>query len=291
MDEKGIALKVSKVTIIQNFLLSLFKFIAGVIGHSQAMISDAIHSASDVISTVIVIIGVKMSAKESDEEHQYGHERYECISAIILAMMLGITGFLIGLSGAKQIYQGTYADKAMPGILALVAAVISIVVKECMFRYTKKAAKQIKSDALMADAWHHRSDALSSIGSLVGIAGCMAGIKVMDAAASVVISLFIMKAAFDIAKDTVDKLVDKACDKDTRDRLYAAAIDVEGVEGIDILRTRLFGSKIYVDLEICVDGNLSVIAAHQIAENVHDKIEAEFEEVKHCMVHVNPVIS
>lgn len=288
-DEK-IAMKVSGVSIIVNIALSLFKLVAGIVAHSGAMISDAIHSASDVASTFIVIAGVKMAGKKSDEEHQYGHERLECVSSIILAGLLLATGIGIGINGIEKIIDGTAGkDLLIPGRIALIAAVVSLVVKEWMFWYTRAAAKKINSGALMADAWHHRSDALSSIGAFIGILGARLGYPILDPVASVVICLFIAKAAVDIFKDAIDKMVDHACDEKTTEQIRETIEKVEGVERIDVLRTRLFGSKIYVDIEIAADDNLTLKEGHAIAERVHHNIENTFPEVKHCMVHVNPV--
>lgn len=283
-----VATKVSCVSIVANIFLSLFKLLAGVIAHSGAMVSDAIHSASDVFSTIVVIIGVKISSKESDKEHPYGHERMECVAAIILATILAITGLGIGYSAVKTIVVREYENLVMPGTLALAAAVLSIVVKEVMFWYTKANAKKIDSGALMADAWHHRSDALSSVGALIGIAGARMGIAVLDSIASLVICIFIEKAAYDIFKDAVDKMVDKACEDAVEQDLKKCALAQSGVLGVDLLHTRTFGNKIYVDIEISADGSKSLTAAHEIAEQVHDAIEREFPKVKHIMVHVNP---
>lgn len=282
------AMKVSAVSIITNFILSGFKLLAGIIANSSAMISDAIHSASDVFSTFIVIIGIKISSKESDKEHPYGHERMECVAAIILATVLAITGLGIGYSAVSKIISGAYKELAVPGILALAAAILSIVVKESMFWYTKIVADRIGSSALMADAWHHRSDALSSIGALIGIVGSRLGFPISDVIASLVICIFIEKAAYDIFKDAVDKMVDKACDSEIENSLMQCALTQEGVENVDLLHTRVFGNKIYVDIEISADGNITLKEAHNIAENVHDSIEKQFPKVKHIMVHVNP---
>lgn len=286
--EKDLAMRVSKVSIIINLLLSTLKFIAGVIGHSQAMISDAVHSASDVLSTFVVIIGVTLSGKKSDDEHPYGHERLECVASIILAILLGLTGIGIGKKGLEDITTGAYRQLAVPGLLALIAAIVSIAVKEWMFWYTRGAAKKIKSGSLMADAWHHRSDALSSVGALIGIGGARMGFAILDPIASVVICLCILKAAYDIFKDSIDKLVDKACPKEVEERMREVILAQDGVEGLDSLQSRLFGNKYYVDVEIAADGNKTLNETHAIAEHVHDAIEEEFEGVKHCMVHVNP---
>lgn len=283
------ATRVALVTIIWNLLLSIGKLLAGVFAHSGAMISDAVHSASDVFSSIIVIIGVRIASRDSDEEHPYGHERLECVAAIILATILCITGIGIGIGACKNIFSGNYADLAIPGVLALIAALVSIIVKEAMFWYTRHYAKMLDSGALMADAWHHRSDALSSVGALIGIGGARLGFPILDSVASVVICVFIVKAAYDIFMDAIGKMVDKACDAETEQQLRDCATAVDGVEGIDLLMTRVFGNKIYVDIEICADGDKTLREAHEIAEAVHDSIEKNFPKVKHIMVHVNPI--
>lgn len=283
-----VANQVSIVTIIGNVTLAVLKLLAGILAHSSAMISDAVHSASDVFSTIVVIIGVRLAAKESDKEHPYGHERLECVAAIVLAMILFITGLGIGMEALKNIFSGNYADLQVPGMLALIAALISIIAKEGMYWYTRYYAKMIDSSALMADAWHHRSDAFSSIGALVGIGGARLGFPIMDSLASIVIFGFIVKAAYDIFKDAMDKMVDHSCDEETEQQIYDCVMENENVLGIDLLQTRIFGNKIYVDVEILVDGSYTLRAAHDIAEEVHDKIEKNFSKVKHIMVHVNP---
>lgn len=287
-DIEKVAVRVSKVTIVANFVLAAFKLLAGIVAHSGAMISDAVHSASDVFSTIVVIIGIKIAGKESDKEHPYGHERMECVAAVVLATALAITGLGIGGSAVRTIASGSYDEAAVPGFLALIAAVISIAVKEAMFWYTRSAAAKIDSSALMADAWHHRSDALSSVGALVGIAGARMGYPVLDTVASLVICVFIEKAAYEIFMDAIDKMVDKACDDETQDQIRTCVLAQEGVLGIDLLQTRVFGNKIYVDLEIRADGDKRLRETHDIAERVHDRIEQNFPKIKHIMVHVNP---
>lgn len=287
-DFQKIANKVSTITIIGNVVLSVIKLLAGIIAHSNAMISDAIHSASDVFSTFVVIIGIKLSAKEPDKEHPYGHERLECVAAIILAMVLFITGLGIGIEALKNILHGNYSDLQIPGILALIAAIVSIVSKEGMYWYTRYYAKKIDSSALMADAWHHRSDAFSSIGALIGIGGARLGFPIMDSIASMVIFIFIVNAAFQIFKDAMDKMVDHSCDDETEKQIYDCVMKNENVMGIDMLQTRIFGNKIYVDVEIQVNASYTLQVAHNIAEAVHEDIEENFPKVKHIMVHVNP---
>lgn len=287
-DFQKVADKVSITTIAANVTLAALKLLAGVIAHSSAMISDAIHSASDVFSTIIVIIGIRMASKESDREHPYGHERLECEAAIILAMVLFMTGFGIGTKALQNILGGNYEGLQVPGVLALIAAVLSIAVKEGMYWYTRHYAQAIDSSALMADAWHHRSDALSSIGAFIGIAGARLGFPVMDSVASLVIFVFIVKAAYDIFKDAMDKMVDHSCDEETEAQIQACVMKNDKVLGVDLLHTRIFGNKIYVDVEIEADAACTLLEAHDIAEAVHDDIERDFPRVKHIMVHVNP---
>lgn len=289
MDDKMVvktAVRVSTVSIISNIILSLLKLIAGIVGRSMAMLSDAIHSLSDVFGSIIVIIGVKMSKKEEDRDHQYGHDRMECLASLALGAILFLTGTLLIYEGIKKIYVGE--DISTPGTIALIAAIVSIVAKEGMYWYTKIAADKIHSDALRAEAWHHRSDALSSIGSLIGVAGAMLGVKILDPVMAGIIGLVIIKVSYDIVKEAVDKMVDKACDDETVRAMEELVLNVEGVEGLDLIKTRMFGTKMYVDIEISADGDLLLKQSHEIAEAVHYNIEKQFADVKHCTVHVNP---
>lgn len=281
-------MKVSVISIIGNVFLSIFKFIAGIIGKSNAMIPDSIHSLSDVLSTIVVMIGLKLASKKEDVSHPYGHERIECVASFILAIFLFITGLGIGWMGIKTIFFENYGEIKTPTLIALIAAIISIITKEAMYWYTRSVAKKIKSDALMADAWHHRSDALSSIGSLIGIGGAMMGFKLLDSIASIIICLCIIKVSYDIFMDSVDKMVDKACNSDFINKICDLVLSTNGVLNIDLIKTRLFGNKIYIDLEIAANQDLTLKEAHEIAQKVHDKIENNYEDVKHCMVHVNP---
>lgn len=287
-DFQKVANRVSSITIIGNVILSVAKLLAGIVAHSNAMISDAVHSASDVFSTFVVIIGIRLASKKPDKEHPYGHERMECVAAIILAIVLFITGLGIGMDALKNILNGNYSNLQVPGILALIAAIVSIVSKEGMYWYTRYNAKKIDSSALMADAWHHRSDAFSSIGALIGIIGARLGFPIMDSIASLVIFVFIVKAAFDIFKEAMNKMVDHSCDEKTEKQIYDCVVKNENVLGVDLLQTRIFGNKIYVDVEIRADASCTLQEAHSIAEAVHDDIEQNFPKVKHIMVHVNP---
>lgn len=285
-----IAVKTSIVTIIINFGLSIFKLLAGIFGASMALISDAIHSASDVFSTVIVIAGVKVSAKKADKKHPFGHERFECVAAIILSAVLLATGAGIGYTGIKNIVTGEYLSFETPKIIALVAAAVSIVVKEGMFWYTLVASKKVNSSALRADAWHHRSDALSSIGSLIGVIGAMCGVPVLDSVACLVICLMIIIASVKIFIEAINKMTDEACDEKTEGEIREFISGCEGVQRIDDLLTRKFGNRVYVIAEIACNKDLPLYEAHEIAETVHNGIEENFPLVKHVTVHVNPFI-
>ncbi len=288
MEMNQAAMRVSWVSILVNLVLAAGKLAAGLIASSSAMVSDAVHSASDVFSTVVVMIGIRLSGKAQDREHPYGHERMECAAAGILAVALAAVGIEIGLGGIRHLISGDYRTAAIPGVLALIAAAVSIVVKEAMFWYTRAVAKRTRSTALMADAWHHRSDALSSVGALVGIGLARLGYPAADAVASLLICVMILKAAFDIYRDSLDKMVDHAADEETVAEIRTVAESVPGVVRIDDLKTRLFGSRLYVDIEIAADSTLMLSEAHAIAEAVHAAVENSFDTVKHCMVHVNP---
>lgn len=288
LDEDAVVRKLSFVSIFGNTILSGFKMFAGISGHSSAMISDAIHSFSDVLTTLIAWIGVKVSKKASDSDHPYGHERLECIASLLLGAVLMVTGLGVGKAGLGNIFSRSYETLAIPSAIALVAAIVSIVGKEAMYWYTRYYAKLINSSAFMADAWHHRSDAFSSIGSLIGIAGAMMGFPVLDSVASVVICLFILKVSYDILKDAVAKLLDTSCGEDYERNLREFVSAQDGVVCVDMLHTRMFGNKVYIDLEIQVDGDQPLREAHAIAEHVHANVEQEFSDVKHIMIHVNP---
>lgn len=287
-NEASVIRKLSLVSVIGNAILSGFKMFAGIVGNSGAMISDAIHSFSDVLTTLIAWIGVKISKKASDSDHPYGHERLESLASMILGAVLMITGFGIGKTGLENIFYKNYETLAIPGTIALIAAIISIVGKEAMYWYTRYYAKLINSSAFLADAWHHRSDAFSSIGSLIGIAGSMMGFPVLDSVASVVICLFILKVSYDIMKDAVVKLMDTSCGEEYEKELSEYVSAQNGVICVDMIRSRMFGNKVYIDLEIQVDGQKSLSEAHEVAEQVHHDVEHQFPDIKHIMIHVNP---
>ena len=292
INEDKIVKETALVGIIGNVLLSAFKVFAGIYGHSAAMVSDAVHSLSDVFATLIAYIGRRIAEKPADKEHPYGHERFECIASVMLGAILIATGVKIGTGCAESIIHKGYLTAAEPGMIALVAAVVSIVTKEAMFWYTIYQANRIKSSAFKADAWHHRADALSSVGALAGIAAARMGYPVMDQVAGLIISIVILIVAFRIIKDALDDLLDRSAAPELEDDMRKTINDFAESSGnridIDCLITRKFGEKVYVDLEIGVDGDMKLKDAHDIAEQVHDLIEKNFVDVKHVMVHLNP---
>lgn len=291
VNEAAVIRNLSLVSVVGNAILSGFKLFAGLVGNSGAMISDAIHSFSDVLTTLIAWIGVKVSKRAADNAHPYGHERLECVASLFLGLVLLATGIGVGKVGVENILSENYETLAIPSTIALVAAIISIVGKEAMYWYTRYYAKLINSAAFMADAWHHRSDAFSSIGSLIGIGGAMLGFPVLDSVASVVICLFIVKVAYDISKDALVKMLDTSCGEDYEKKLTEYIANQKDVMGVDMIRSRMFGNKVYIDLEISVDGTKSLREAHEVAERVHQDVERQFPDIKHIMIHVNPANS
>ncbi|ABR55441.1 cation diffusion facilitator family transporter [Methanococcus vannielii SB] len=277
--------KISKTTIFVNAGLSVIKILAGIFGRSGALIADGIHSFSDILTTVCVMYGLKISGKPADKNHPYGHERMEPAITNILAIVLLITSISIFYCGINTIIGGKYT---IPDNIAIYAALISIVVKEWMYGYTLNAAKKIESSIMHADAWHHRSDAFSSVGTLIGVVGAKLGYPILDPIASILISFFILKMAVEIYQNALNQLLDCSASPETIKKIESIVISVDGVLSIDKLKTRIHANKIYVDVEISVNKELSIVKAHEISENVHNELECNLKEIKHCMVHVNP---
>lgn len=274
------------ITVVMNIFLSLIKLLAGFIGHSTSMISDGVHSLSDVISSIGVFIGLRISQKPADIDHPYGHEKFEAVLSKILAFILFLTGLSIGYSAIETIVSSSYI---IPKMMTIWAALLSIGVKEWMYHYTIRQAKKIESTALAADAWHHRSDSLSSIGALIGIIGARLGFPILDPLAALVITLIILKVAIEIFVEATNQVIDKAASPELVNEIIQQIQSVNGVLAIDSLKTRVHSNRIYVDLEISVEPILSLIEAHTIAEAVHYQLEQNIHKIKHCTVHVNPL--
>ena len=269
-----------------NFLLGSVKLAAGLWGRSSAMVADAAHSYSDCASTVAVIAGLKMASKSADADHPYGHEKYELIFANILSILLGLTAVKIGYDALMVIAHGSYQ---VPGLAPLLAAVFSVAVKEVMYRLTLRKAKKIGSVAMEADAWHHRSDALSSVGAFVGILGARLGLPVLDPVTGLLVSILVLKVAIDLYRKSVSGLVDSSTDAETVTRIQQLLADMDGIEEVNSLKTRVFGASAYADVTIKVDGALTVEEGHDIATLAHNKIEANLPKIKHIMVHIEPM--
>ncbi|MDU2292999.1 MAG: cation diffusion facilitator family transporter [Peptococcus niger] len=282
--KEGIVL--SLWTLGLNFLLGSVKLAAGLWGRSSAMVADAAHSYSDCASTVAVIAGLKIASKSADADHPYGHEKYELIFANILSILLGLTAVKIGYDALMVIAHGSYQ---VPGLAPLLAAVFSVAVKEVMYRLTLRKAKKIGSVAMEADAWHHRSDALSSVAAFVGILGARLGLPVLDPVTGLLVSILVLKVAIDLYRKSVSGLVDSSTDAETVARIQQLLADMDGIEEVNSLKTRVFGASAYADVTIKVDGALTVEEGHDIATLAHNKIEANLPKIKHIMVHIEPM--
>ena len=288
-DMRAISARLTAVGVAGNVALAAFKLVAGVVGHSSALISDAAHSLSDVLATLIAYVGVRASRRKPDAHHPFGHERFECLATMALAVVLAATGLGIGAGSVASIASGSYLTGSTPGMVALLAAAVSIAVKEAMFRYTRRQARIANSSAFMADAWHHRSDALSSVGALAGVAGCLLGAPICDPLASIAICLVILKVALDTAREALDGVMDVPCDEELVGAIRACAAETEGVARVDEVRSRRFGSKAYIELEIGVPGDTVLAQAHELELRVHDAVERRFPTVKHVAVRANPL--
>lgn len=278
-------MRVSKITLILNLVLAVVKVISGLIGRSSAMIADGIHTLSDVLTTVVVLLGLKVSSKKADDDHPYGHERYESIFAKLLSLILLVTGAFIGYEALKTLIEGNIKQ---PGQIALIAAFISILTKEAMYRYTIKTAKKIKSISMEADAWHHRSDAFSSIGTFIGILGARVGFPALDPIAGIVVAIMVIKVGVDLYLKSIRELVDESASEEIINEINKIASSTNGVINVNRLRTRVFGNRIFVDIDIQVDPNITVKEGHDISAVLHDRLESEITDIKHTMVHVEP---
>ncbi|MBU0997047.1 MAG: cation diffusion facilitator family transporter [Firmicutes bacterium] len=288
--ESVIIVKTSIKIMMINGFLAVIKIIAGIIGNSMAIISDAVNSISDVVTNVVVIISGKFSRKGKDHDHPYGHEKYESMVSMLLGVAILVTAFEIGREAVSVLYryfvQGV--DITEPKLVALIVALATILIKEFMFHFTKRNAKLAHSSALHAQALDHRGDELASFGVVIGIGGSMLGFVFLEPIASLVICLFVGRLGFKIIKDGISQVVDESAPVEILKEMKEIIRSNKEVLSIDELKTRQFGMKLYVDLEISLDGKLSLYEAHEIAEKVHDQIEEKMEDVIHCMIHVNP---
>lgn len=288
--EKMIIVKVSFWTIVLNACLAVMKVITGIIGHSSAIISDAVNSISDVATTLVVMVTGNFSRKEHDADHPYGHEKYESIVSVLLGVALLFTAYEIGKSGVIIIYDYFVngIEPVMPNFVALIAGISTIAIKEIMYQFTRRNAKKANSPSLAAMAWDHRSDEFASLGAIIGIGGAMLGVHVLEPIASVVICGFIVRLGIKTVKVGFSQLVDQAANIETIQLIQSIVAKQKGVKHLDDLKTRMFGMRLFVDMEIAVDPKLTILEAHHISHLLHDEIEATLPDIKHCMIHVNP---
>ena len=287
--------QIFRVTLLGSFanlLLVVFKFIAGIVGHSAAMIADAVHSLSDFITDIIVIIFVAISGKPEDSDHSYGHGKYETLATAVIGIILFFVGVGLLISGIKAIVGALQGEPLQaPSLLALIAAVISIVVKEALYRYTVKRGKALGSSSVVANAWHHRSDALSSIGTAIGIGGAVflgEQWRILDPIAAVVVSIFIIKVAVELIKPCIDELVERSLPEEVEQRIHALILQSPQVSSPHHLRTRRIGGYIAIEVHIRMDGQISLSEAHQVASDIERRLKAEFGEKTHIGIHMEP---
>lgn len=292
MRKKGIY-RVTIVGSIINFILLLFKFFAGIMGHSAAMLADAVHSLSDFVTDIIVIVFVRISSKPEDEGHDYGHGKYETLATAIIGIALLFVGFGIFWNGASSIYHFLHGGSLQkPGMLALIAALVSIVFKEALYHYTVFEGKKLNSQAVIANAWHHRSDALSSIGTAIGIGGAILlgnHWRVLDPIAAVVVSIFIMKVAIKLLIPCVDELLEKSLPADVEDEIQKIILSFPGVSSPHHLRTRRIGNYYAIEVHVRMNGNITLEEAHHTATAIENKLKEEFGKGTHVGIHVEPI--
>ncbi|MGP1436875.1 MAG: cation diffusion facilitator family transporter [Phocaeicola sp.] len=296
MDNKEREKRIVRVTLrgsIINVFLLVFKFVAGIVGGSAAMIADAVHSLSDFVTDVIVMIFVHISSKPQDEDHDYGHGKYETLATSLIGLALFVVGVMIFYNGAAKIIDVLRGNTvSSPGIIALVAAVVSIIMKEWAYRFTVRARKKVNSEAVVANAWHHRSDALSSVGTAIGIGGAIIlgnKWKVLDPIAAVVVSFFIIKVAWRMIRKSSDELLEKSLPKEEEQEIITIVEKEPSVSDVHHLQTRQIGNQIAIEMHVRMPGNISLYESHVHATNIERRLKERFGEYTHIGLHVEPV--
>lgn len=285
--------RVTWIGSIINFMLLIFKFVAGIVGNSAAMIADAVHSLSDFVTDIIVVVFVRISGKPEDEGHDYGHGKYETLATAIIGLILFFVGGGIMYNGMASVL-GTLKGEplAAPSLLALIAAALSILLKELLYRYTIHKAKRLNSQAMVANAWHHRSDAFSSIGTFVGIGGAIClgeGWRILDPLAAIVVSIFIMRVAVQLLKPCVDELLERSLPAETENRILEIILSFPEVSEPHHLRTRRIGNNMAIEVHIRMNGNTPLVEAHSLASEVEKRLKDEFGEDTHVGIHMEPL--
>lgn len=285
--------RVTIVGTVVNALLVAVKFVAGIMGRSSALVADAVHSLTDFVSDIVVLVFVRISGKPRDAEHEYGHGKFETLATMIIGVLLIGAGIGLLINGAKQVWDSLNgAVLPEPTWIALAVAFISIVSKEVLYRYTVKEGRRLNSDAVIANAWHHRSDAISSLGTMVGIAGAMffgEKWRILDPLAAVVVSFFIIKAGYDITKPAINELLESSLPKEQTNEITDIIQSVDGVKGLHNLRTRKIGNTIAFDVHVKMDGDLRLTEAHEIASRIERAIRDRYGEGSMINVHMEPL--
>lgn len=278
--------KVTLISILLNVVLTILKILAGLLGNSTAIISDGLHSASDIITSIGILIGNKISRKPRDEEHQYGHEKAESLVSFILSSVLIIVAIKIGYDGVKELFN--INNILVPNALPLIVAIISIGIKEYQYQITIRVANKINSSSLKADAWHHRSDALSSIAAFIGIGGAMLGFKILDPIASIIVAIVVVKVGVDILKSSCDELMDSSISKQDISEIEALVSKSDNIYGIKDFKSRKYGSVAYVDMSILIDNDKTLEEAHDIADELEKSIISNLNYIKEINIHTEP---
>lgn len=280
------ARRVTLVGAAVNIVLSVLKVLAGWLGSSHALIADGIHSLSDLATDVVVLVAAKHGAKDADEEHPYGHGRIETLATVALGIVLILVAFGIGYDAVRRLFEP--AQLLLPGMLALSAAIVSVLVKEALYHYTVAVAKKLRSNLLRANAWHHRSDAISSVVVVVGVIGSMAGLAYLDAVASVVVAVMVAKIGWDLGWHSAHELIDRGLEQEDVDNIRKRIMAVDGVRAMHDLRTRRMGGNAFVDVDVLVDPSLTVSEGHRIGEEVLKRLNQDIDEVTDVTVHIDP---
>lgn len=285
--------KVTWIGFFVNVLLSVGKLIAGFVGHSGAMIADGVHSVSDFATDIVVLLFVRISAKPKDEDHDYGHGKYETLATVVIGVALAAVAIGILVDSAERIAQVLRGESiARPGIVALVAAAVSIVAKEALYWYTMLTAKRVDSPALKANAWHHRSDAFSSIGTLIGIGGAYflsEQWRVLDPIAAIVVGALIIKVAYDLVMPGLNELLERSLPKEQEDEIVALVLADKRLSDVHNLKTRRIGAGIAVELHVRVQGNMTVNESHAITRNIEQLLRQQYGDRTQVIIHIEPL--
>ena len=287
-------MKVTLLGSLANLLLLIFKFVAGILGHSSAMVADAVHSLSDFITDVVVLLFVKISSKPKDEGHDYGHGKYETFATLIIGVVLLMVGFGLLWDGANTVADYYLRGKELdrPEWIAWLGAVVSILVKELLYHITRKVGIKMNSQAVVANAWHHRSDAFSSIGTALGVGGAIVlgpEWRVLDAIAATIVSVFIIKVSLQLVTPAANDLLEQSLPKSVEDKIISLILETPDVKSPHNLRTRRIGNTIAIEVHIRVDGEMTVSQAHELTREIECKLRETFGEATHVVLHVEPI--